>query len=55
MPCTLPLSASSAIFSARLSGLTMYGSSVITRQVRPRASSSTSMTARCVIEPRPVR
>ncbi len=55
MPCTRPESASSAIFSARLSGLTWYGSWVITRQVRFLLSSSTSMIARMVTEPRPVR
>ena len=54
MPLTRPSLTSSAIFSARLSGLTWYGSSVATRQVRPWVS-STSTTARMVIEPRPVR
>ena len=55
MPVTRPSLTSSAIFSARLSGLTWYGSSVTTRQARPLMSSSTSTTARMVIEPRPVR
>ena len=54
MPGILPSRARSAIFSARLSGLTWYGSSVITRHVRPWIS-SISTTARIVIEPRPVR
>jgi hypothetical protein len=39
---------------ATLSGFTWYGSSVITRHVRPWIS-STFTTARIVIEPRPVR
>ena len=51
----MPLSASSAILRASVSGLTWYGSSEITSMVRPRASSSTSTTARMVTEPRPVR
>jgi len=55
MPPIRPSFTSSAIFSARLSGLTWYGSSVATRVVRPLMSSSTSTTARMVIEPRPVR
>ena len=55
MPVTRPSRASSAIFVARLSGLTWYGSSVTTRSARPLRSSSTSTTARIVIEPRPVR
>ena len=54
MPAILPSLTSSAILIARLSGLTWYGSSVTTRQVRP-WSSSTLTTARMVIEPRPVR
>ena len=54
MPVILPSRARSPIFTARLSGLTWYGSSVITRQVRPWIS-STSTIARIVIEPRPVR
>ncbi len=55
MPLIRPSLTSSAIFSARLSGLTWNGSSVATRQARPLRSSSTSTTARMVIEPRPVR
>ena len=55
MPVTRPSLTSSAIFWARLSGLTWNGSSVATRHARPRWSSSTSTTARMVIEPRPVR
>ncbi len=54
MPPILPSFTSSAIFSARLSGFTWYGSSVTTRQVRFWIS-STETTARMVIEPRPVR
>jgi hypothetical protein len=49
-----PSRARSRIFSATLSGFTWYGSSVITRHVRPWIS-STFTTARIVIEPRPVR
>ena len=55
IPLIRPSRTSSAIFSARLSRLTWNGSSLTTRQVRPRESSSTSTTARMVIEPRPVR
>ena len=55
MPVSLPSLTSSATRSARLSGLTWYGSSVTTRLVRPLVSSSTSTTARIRIEPRPVR
>ena len=55
MPLIRPSLASSAILVARLSRLTWNGSSLATRQVRPRESSSTSTTARMVIEPRPVR
>ena len=54
MPVIFPSLTRSAILIARLSGLTWYGSSVITRQVRP-WSSSMLTTARIVIEPRPVR
>ena len=55
MPLSLPALTSSAILIARLSGLHMYGSSVTTSSVRPRLSSSMSMTARMTTEPRPVR
>lgn len=54
MPPTLPSFTRSAIFCARLSGLTWYGSSVTTRHWRFWIS-STATTARIVIEPRPVR
>ena len=54
MPVILPSRARSLILTATLSGLTWYGSSVITRHVRPWIS-STLTTARIVIEPRPVR
>ena len=54
MPATLPSLTSSAIFTARLSGFTWYGSSVTTSAVRLPIS-STLTTARIVIEPRPVR
>ena len=55
MPWTWPSLCRSAIFCARLSGLTWYGNSVMTSCVRPRLSSSISTTARMVIMPRPVR
>ena len=55
MPLTRPSRTSSAIFTARFSGLTWNGSSLTIRLARPRASSSTSTTARMMIEPRPVR
>ena len=55
MPFSLPVFTSSAILSARLSGLTMCGSSVTTSRVRPDWSSSMSTTARMITEPRPVR
>ena len=55
MPVIRPSFASSAIFWIRLSGFTWNGSSVTTRVVRPLLSSSTSTTARMVMEPRPVR
>ena len=55
MPAILPSLTRSAIFSARLSGLTWYGSSVTTRQRAVLLISSTSTTARIVTEPRPVR
>ena len=54
MPDSRPSLTSSAILVARLSGLTWNGSSLTTRQVRPWIS-STSTTARIMIEPRPVR
>ncbi len=54
MPVILPSRARSLILTATLSGFTWYGSSVMTRQVRP-CTSSTLTTARIVIEPRPVR
>ena len=54
MPVILPSRARSLILTATLSGLTWYGSSVMTRHVRP-CTSSTLTTARIVIEPRPVR
>ena len=54
MPVTRPSLTSSAIFCARLSGLTWNGSSLTTRQLRPWISSC-STTARIMIEPRPVR
>ncbi|CAM5723395.1 hypothetical protein SVIOM342S_09265 [Streptomyces violaceorubidus] len=54
MPPILPSFTRSAIFCARLSGLVWYGSSVTTRHWRFWIS-STSTTARMVIEPRPVR
>ena len=54
MPDRRPSRSSSAILPARLSGLTWNGSSLTTRQVRPWIS-STSTTARMMIEPRPVR
>ena len=55
MPLIRPEFTRSAIFWARLSGLHMYGSSVMTSCVRPLASSSMLMTARMMTEPRPVR
>ena len=55
MPVSLPALTSSAILRARLSGLTMCGSWVTTRRVRPALSSSMSTTARMITEPRPVR
>jgi hypothetical protein len=54
IPATRPSRTSSAIFCASMSGLTWYGSSVTTRHCRPWIS-STSTTARMMIEPRPVR
>ena len=54
IPLMRPSLTSSAIFSAKLSGLTWYGSSVTTKHVRLFIS-STSTTARIMIEPRPVR
>ncbi len=55
MPPTRFSRTRSAIFFASASGFTWYGSSVTTRQMRPPWISSTSTTARIVIEPRPVR
>ncbi len=55
MPVSFPSPTSSAMRSRRLSGFTWYGSSVTIRLCRPLASSSTSTTARIVIDPRPVR
>ena len=55
MPLSLPPLTSSAILRARLSGLTMCGSWVTDNRVRPALSSSMSITARMVTEPRPVR
>ncbi len=54
MPVTRLSLTRSAILRARWSGFTWYGSSVTTRQIRPWIS-STSTTARIVMEPRPVR
>ena len=48
MPLSLPVVTSSAILSAKLSGLTMCGSSVTTNCVRPARSSSMSTTARMI-------
>ena len=49
-----PSFTSSAIFSARRALFTWYGSSVTTIFERPFAPSSTCVTARTLIEPRPV-
>jgi hypothetical protein len=54
MPESRPSFTIVAILSARLSGFTWYGSSVITSAVRPWIS-STCTTPRMVMEPRPVR
>ena len=54
IPAIFPSLTRSAIFNATLSGFTWYGSSLTTKHVRPLIS-STSTTARMVIDPRPVR
>ena len=54
MPWILPSLTISAILRARVSGLTWYGSSVTTSDMRPLIS-SVETTARWVMEPRPVR
>ncbi len=55
MPLSLPPLTNSAILRARLSGLTMYGNWVTTSRARPVLSSSMSITARMITDPRPVR
>src|SRR4028118_2064892 len=48
MPASLPSLTISAIFSARLSGLTMYGRSGAHRQVRPRLPAAAGAARRRV-------
>ena len=54
MPWILPSRTASRMDTTRRSGLTWYGSSVITRHMRPLIS-SVFTTARMVMRPRPVR
>ena len=54
MSLILPVFTRSAIFSARRALFTWYGSSVTTMLRPPFAPSSIEMTARTLIEPRPV-
>ncbi|SKV49535.1 Uncharacterised protein [Mycobacteroides abscessus subsp. abscessus] len=54
MPAILPSRTCSAMEVMKLSWLTWYGSSVITKDVLPLESSSISATPRMRMEPRPV-